>query len=315
MPPLPYLLLQLLLLPVTLAFAVSLVINVSRFAGSPARQGQSITAALVLMYRWVAHELRVRPDAGSALLFELHPVAPHAVVRALFVKSQLLAAFVCRMRLDPFLGLKGRSHFALLPSRILFFDAALAAHQVDQFVIMGAGFDTRAYANDPSRVGFAKRVFEVDRIETQLAKRRLLEQACLAPGTVTFVPVNFASESWTTKLTEAGFDATKSTFVLWEGVASYLPEQAVVEFLTQASALLSQNPRSRMAFNFRFREKSVSPNSWFSRFARFVGEPHLSSMFQDLPEYFASKGVKGLVVLDMIQSEKRYGVALVAGAQ
>jgi hypothetical protein len=41
----------------------------------------------------------------------------------------------------------------------------------------------------------------------------------------------------------------------------------------------------------------------------------LSSMFQDLPEYFASKGVKGLVVLDMIQSEKRYGVALVAGAQ
>jgi O-methyltransferase involved in polyketide biosynthesis len=101
--------------------------------------------------------------------------------------------------------------------------------------------------------------------------------------------------------------------VLWEGVASYLPEQAVVEFLTQASALLSQNPRSRMAFNFRFREEISGTNDGFGRAIRALGEPHVSAMSRDLPGYFAEKGVKGLRLLEMIAVDKRHGIALVAG--
>src|SRR5438874_2805580 len=63
---------------------------------------------------------------------------------------------------------------------------------VRQYVVLGAGLDTFAYRNPYP----ALRVFEVDNPATQAWKRRRLADAQIAvPDDVTFVALDFASES------------------------------------------------------------------------------------------------------------------------
>ena len=62
-----------------------------------------------------------------------------------------------------------------------------------QFVILGAGFDTRAFRRP---VNDAIRSFEVDTSRTQAVKRASLQKAGINPGAVTFVSADFETEDW-----------------------------------------------------------------------------------------------------------------------
>ena len=106
-------------------------------------------------------------------------------------------------------------------ARVSFFDAVVGryAPDVDQFVILGAGFDTRAFRL-PDDVGV--RSFEVDTLKTQSAKRAILERTGIDATKVTFVSGDFEKEDWLTRLVAAGFDAGKPTLFLLEGVVMYL---------------------------------------------------------------------------------------------
>jgi methyltransferase (TIGR00027 family) len=84
-----------------------------------------------------------------------------------------------------------------------FFDAAVDRHLADiaQFVILGAGFDTRAFRlPKEGRV----RSFEVDAPKTQAVKRETLEKAGIDSTGVTFVAADFEKEDWLTRLVDAG---------------------------------------------------------------------------------------------------------------
>ncbi|GLZ45735.1 SAM-dependent methyltransferase [Actinomycetospora sp. NBRC 106375] len=102
-------------------------------------------------------------------------------------------------------------------------DAVTAAIDggVEQLVILGAGYDSRAY-----RLPGADRlrVFEVDHPDTQVVKRRVLGTS---PAHVRFVAVDFDRDDLAGALDAAGFRPGRPTFVLWEGVASYLTPEAV----------------------------------------------------------------------------------------
>jgi methyltransferase (TIGR00027 family) len=95
-----------------------------------------------------------------------------------------------------------------------------------QVVILGAGFDTRAYR-------FADllrdtKVFEVDRHATQeLKKRRLTEVLGTIPSNVTFVETDFKRDALRDALRRAGYQPAVRTCFVWEGVVMYLPEEAV----------------------------------------------------------------------------------------
>ena len=99
----------------------------------------------------------------------------------------------------------------------------------EQVVILGAGFDARAY-----RIAAMGRVpvFEVDHPSTSAAKRTIV-QAMLAsvPHHVRFVPVDFNSEPLQDKMSAAGYDPLRCTLFIWEGVTNYLTESAVDETL------------------------------------------------------------------------------------
>jgi len=96
---------------------------------------------------------------------------------------------------------------------------------VEQVVILGAGFDTRAYRIDGMA---AVDAFEVDHPDAQATKRDRLEAVFGAvPSHVTLVPVDFDLQSLEAALDGAGFDPGQETLFVWEGVTQYITEAAV----------------------------------------------------------------------------------------
>jgi hypothetical protein len=106
---------------------------------------------------------------------------------------------------------------------------------IAQFVILGAGLDTRPYRFAEQLKG--KKVFEVDYQSTQeLKKRRLKEILGVLPQHVSFTEIDFKKDSLSEVLSTAGYRRNEKSFFIWEGVSMYLPESAVRATLNAISA-------------------------------------------------------------------------------
>lgn len=100
-----------------------------------------------------------------------------------------------------------------------------------QLVLLGAGFDTRAYRLPAVR---QVKTFELDRPETSAAKQASLRKEIGSlPERVQFVSVDFNTQLLADVLHEAGFKETQPTCFVWEGVTNYLSPEAVDEVLRQ----------------------------------------------------------------------------------
>ena len=104
--------------------------------------------------------------------------------------------------------------------------------QVEQVVVMGAGFDLRVLE---LTAGKNVKVFELDLENAQNLKLKTLKKAGIAHDWVTYISVNFDIESWVDKLTAAGFDKSKKTLFFAESVTPYLPEAAVEDMHEKVS--------------------------------------------------------------------------------
>lgn len=103
--------------------------------------------------------------------------------------------------------------------------AERAAAGLRQVVFLGAGLDTFGYRNPHRDV----RVFEVDHPDTQAWKRkRLADAGIVVPGTVTFVQVDFESQSLPAELAAAGFRSDLPAYFVWLGVIYYLTLESAV---------------------------------------------------------------------------------------
>jgi methyltransferase (TIGR00027 family) len=109
-----------------------------------------------------------------------------------------------------------------------------AERGVNQVVVLGAGFDTRAARLARPGVRF----FEVDHPDTQAEKRtRLAALSGYPMGAASFVSCDFESgQDFAAQLAAAGFDAAAPAVILWEGVAAYLTEDAVRATLGRVAA-------------------------------------------------------------------------------
>jgi methyltransferase (TIGR00027 family) len=95
---------------------------------------------------------------------------------------------------------------------------------VEQFVVLGAGFDTRAHRL-PELAGSA--VYEVDRPETQERKRERLRAVPGVRDDVHYVSVDFLRDTVPDRLAAEGWDAARPSCFVWEGVTNYLTAEAV----------------------------------------------------------------------------------------
>jgi methyltransferase (TIGR00027 family) len=94
-----------------------------------------------------------------------------------------------------------------------------------QLVLLGAGYDTRAYRLPEAAV---VETFEVDHPVTQAAKRAGLAQVQATPSRhIHSVAVDFEHDSLAESLEAAGLRRSERTCVVWEGVFSYLTTDAI----------------------------------------------------------------------------------------
>jgi methyltransferase (TIGR00027 family) len=113
-----------------------------------------------------------------------------------------------------------------------------------QVVILGAGFDSRAWRL-PALAG--TRVFELDRPATSQEKYRRLIAARLDPSRIVQCAIDFDREALADTLVRHGFDRQTCTAVIWEGVTNYLTANAVESVLRWVGSL---HAGSTLAFTY-----------------------------------------------------------------
>jgi methyltransferase (TIGR00027 family) len=164
------------------------------------------------------------------------------------------------------------------------------AEGATQIVLLGAGFDSRAYRL-PELSG--TRVFEVDQPATQNRKTRLMPRHTSA--TVVHIPLDFNKETLDTALCGAGFDRQPRSFVVWEGVTNYLTEAAVDATLRALSAVVARS--STILFTYVDRgllDGSIQFEGGARVLARVREAGERWTMGFDpraLPEYLAARGL------------------------
>jgi len=172
--------------------------------------------------------------------------------------------------------MRGKGIIGLIVGRCRYIDDLLSDELdqgLQQLVILGAGFDSRAYRFD--RLTSGVKVFEVDHPATQQAKVKKLEQflgPAGLPKNVTFVPIDFTREALEVHLTECGYDDRACTLFIWEGVTMYLDLPSVdstLAFVAHHSA-----PGSVIVFDYMYQgllEGKAKGHSEISSMRRYRG--------------------------------------------
>ncbi len=105
---------------------------------------------------------------------------------------------------------------------------------VDQFVIIGAGFDSFALRRTDLMKDLT--VYEIDSPASQSAKIRRLQAAGLeVPGGLVFVSADLNVVNLHDAIAEAGFDHGRPAVFSWFGVTYYLPRETVERTLADIS--------------------------------------------------------------------------------
>ena len=151
-----------------------------------------------------------------------------------------------------------------LISRTRFIDDLIekcAADKVEQYVILGAGYDSRAHRLKlPSGV----KIFEVDQPEVQEKKRSKLPDEIPNAENVTYVSIDFNHQSIKEQLLNAGFDQNKSTVFTLEGVSQYITKEALTSTLNELAAL-TQNSNATFFMSYVNRLLREDPKSCFGK--------------------------------------------------
>lgn len=133
----------------------------------------------------------------------------------------------------------------------------MTADGLEQVVVLGAGFDTRAYrfAEKMPEIRF----FELDLPATLHRKKEMVKEAIgRVPDYVAYAPIDFNTETIEEALARVGYDTGKKTFFVWEGVTMYITEEAVrgtLQFIATRSA-----PGSAVVFDYMM--AGVAARDW-----------------------------------------------------
>ncbi|MDX3070824.1 SAM-dependent methyltransferase [Streptomyces sp. MI02-7b] len=180
-----------------------------------------------------------------------------------------------------------------------------------QLVLLGAGYDSRAFRLEAARTAT---VFEVDHPATQAAKR-VLAASWNRTGTgrlhddVRFVPADLMHQDLGEALRRAGL-RNEPTVVVWEGVTNYLDASSVHTTLTALATTTA--PRSRIVFTYMDRRALegtgdfAGVEEWAAR-VRAAGEPFTFGFLPDeLPDYLAARGLGLTLDLSARDAAARY---------
>ena len=171
-------------------------------------------------------------------------------------------------------------------SRTRFIDDLIeksAIEGVEQYVILGAGYDSRAHRLElPSSL----KIFEVDQLEVQDRKRSKLPKEVANLENITYVTIDFAHQSLTERLLNSGFDKTKSTVFTLEGVTQYITKEAFNSTMKEI-ATLSQNASSIFVLSFVNELLNNNPEDCFGK--GYLNPEKKANLIKDLSEKAAGE--------------------------
>jgi methyltransferase (TIGR00027 family) len=186
--------------------------------------------------------------------------------------------------------------------------AALAG-DVEQVVILGAGYDMRAFRL-AAELKY-RPVFEVDYPATSRRKAKMLarHRSELPVTDVRVVEVDFQKDSLRERLQASGFQRGVRTFFVWEGVAMYLSRDAVKKTLSDLVALAA--PGSDIVMDLWHLPEG---SDWMSAAHRFgasalylVGEPVTFAIHpEDVGPFLNRLGYRVVEIADAAELENRY---------
>ena len=174
----------------------------------------------------------------------------------------------------------GALYYLLL--RTKYFDGSfqdwISRNPDSQVVFLGTGFDTRSirFANELKDAW----IYEVDLkamldYKKDVISRNKLEEK---PRNKIYVPINFHTENILEKLIQSGFETSKSTYFLWEGVTFFLEERTIKQFLKT----LADNTKASttVAFDYVFKDYVEGNLEYYGaketyRELQQLGEPHI----------------------------------------
>ena len=174
-----------------------------------------------------------------------------------------------------------------------------------QVVILGSGYDSRAY-RIPALQNL--NVFEVDHPSTLKDKKAKIQESGVDTGHVAYVETDFNNQSLEQTLQEASFNQEIPAFFVWEGVTNYLTEEAVRRTLAYIGSLAKG---TQLAFTYVHRSAIDSPEehvkAGVSKLLRKQGEPWTYGIVpEELPALLQDCGLKLLEDIDSVTYRKRY---------
>jgi len=226
-----------------------------------ARLIAALAAGLCISPAWAMREGAASVTAAAVCDFRaVAALHPDPSLR----NQDTLAAKFCSPRVLPYdyasargaidLDPEGYSGYFFVNSRTRHIDEQLikaAAQGIRQVVILGAGYDSRAYR-------FHKRYpklrfFEVDFPATSSAKQAAVKRVLgKLPAQVRYVPIDFDKQTLETVLPAAGYDARRKSLFIIEGVLMYVNEagnRATLDFIGKHSP-----PGSRAVYDYVLRD-------------------------------------------------------------
>jgi methyltransferase (TIGR00027 family) len=176
-----------------------------------------------------------------------------------------------------------------------------------QIVILGAGFDSRAYR---FRALLEKtKVYELDRPATQAAKQRRIHDVFGAsPVNTRYVPFEPSNQKLATVLRGAGFDSAAKSFFIWEGGSMYQPEAVVRAILADVAQWKGSSLVMDFASAEAVKQARQDPASPQERFDDAWGEPWLFGIPAGPDAFFRELGfeVAELLPADSSLAARRY---------
>jgi methyltransferase (TIGR00027 family) len=268
------------------------------------KEKTSDTALFTALRRTIAHKEYAPKNWGSDYLAEIFLPAHYQF----FMRFERIRKNT-KNKLARFMP--GLTEYIM--ARTIFFDDLFVNalnNQVPQIVILGAGYDSRAYRFAKFNRGTI--IFELDALTTQNRKRKCLKAAHIdIPREIRFIPIDFLTESLSDVLEKAGYRKQERTLYSWEGVSYYLNLESVKETLDFVG---HSQEDSVIAFDYTVPISEETMNTLYGarEFMKSMKEHHASEEFMfsidngKIESFLAESNLEMIEYLDNEKIEVKY---------
>ena len=225
---LTYILLQIILLPISL---IGMTYANYKQQKNSKKENISYTAGQVIQGQWILHFFNIRNDNNIINFIKNFPAESHIGFYMMFsaaIIANKLVKFIPKALIKN--NLDDISSYSFLFFRTKKIDQLVKDNieKVEQFVILGAGFDLRSirFYNDKLKI------FELDKKNTQNLKLKTLKKAKISSKNISYIECDLNNSYWSINLINNGFNKNKKTLFLFESVSCYLEEKIVNNVLS-----------------------------------------------------------------------------------